>query len=339
MERKTYIMNALEIAGAKAKYDAQVKKILADKVILAWILKYTAAEFMQYGISEIADAIEGEPEISNIPVYPGKAKTEAVTGMPTEDNIPNEGEITYDIRFYAVTKSKKRVKLIINVEAQKKYHPGYDLIPRGIFYCARMLSAQLDTEFTTGFYDDMKKVYSIWICMDTPKKAENTITEYRMEQKKVFGDFKGEARYDLLSVVMVCLGRDEERAEGSRLHHLLATALSEKISVREKEETLHDLYGIKTSVEMKEGMRQMCNLSDLIEERAITRGMEKGLQQGIEKGIERGIEKGIEKGKAEGEQRVNRLVQILIEMSRTDEISKMVSDREYQKKLFKEFGL
>ena len=37
---------------------------------------------------------------------------------------------------------KQRIKLIINVEAQKEFRPGYSLITRGIFYGARILSSQ-----------------------------------------------------------------------------------------------------------------------------------------------------------------------------------------------------
>lgn len=55
----------------------------------------------------------------------------------------------------------------------------------------------------------------------------------------------------------------------------------------------------------------------------------------VEDGIERGIEQGIE----QGEEKVNRLIQMLIEKSRSDEIERAVSDREYQKKLFREFGI
>ncbi|OUP84952.1 hypothetical protein B5F07_06840 [Lachnoclostridium sp. An169] len=42
---------------------------------------------------------------------------------------------------------KRQIKLIINVEAQKDFHPGYSLMTRGIFYGARMISAQKGTEF------------------------------------------------------------------------------------------------------------------------------------------------------------------------------------------------
>ena len=62
----------------------------------------------------------------------------------------------------------------MNVEAQKDYHPGYDLVTRGIFYVARMISAQMDVEFTADDYDGIKKVYSI-------------------QPEKIYGDFQGKA--------------------------------------------------------------------------------------------------------------------------------------------------
>ena len=63
----TYISEALEIAAHKAKYDVEVKNILADKTILAWIMKHCVKEFMDFEIEEIKQCIEGEPEISLIP--------------------------------------------------------------------------------------------------------------------------------------------------------------------------------------------------------------------------------------------------------------------------------
>lgn len=54
---------------------------------------------------------------------------------------------------------------------------------------------------------------------------------------------------------------------------------------------------------------------------------------------EAGEKIGISKGMEQGESRVNRLVQILIANSRTDEIERAVSDKAYQNKLFMEFKL
>ena len=44
-EFKTTLANDIEVADVKAQYDAEVKKILANKEILAWILQYCVDEF------------------------------------------------------------------------------------------------------------------------------------------------------------------------------------------------------------------------------------------------------------------------------------------------------
>ena len=56
-----------------------------------------------------------------------------------------------------IPKSREKIRLIINVEAQKKYYAGYSLTTRGVFYGARMISAQLGTEFEIPEYDKIKR--------------------------------------------------------------------------------------------------------------------------------------------------------------------------------------
>ncbi len=110
MTQKTHLTRSIEAADEKAQYDEYAKRIVADRNILAWIAKYTVQELKEYDIPIIMSCIEGEPEISEVPVYPGgKKKTEAVTGVATEDKVPGEGQIYYDIRFYIVTPDKERI--------------------------------------------------------------------------------------------------------------------------------------------------------------------------------------------------------------------------------------
>ena len=64
------------------------------------------------------------------------------------------------------------MEIIVNVEAQNKYNPGYPLIKRGIYYVSRMLSAQNGVDFKSGEYGKLKKVCSIWICLNAPRAAQ-----------------------------------------------------------------------------------------------------------------------------------------------------------------------
>lgn len=312
MANSTYLFHAIDIAQNKIQYDTEVKKVLSDKGILAWILKYTVKEFESFSIAEIKNCIEGEPEIMTVPVYPGETIPPAITGIKNEDAVPNEGKITYDIRFYVLLPTRQyknntsavkkdvnstpttenRIKLILNIEAQKDYYPGYDLVARAIFYCARMLSAQLDTEFTADYYNDIKKVYSIWICMNSPYYAENTITAYQLEQKNLYGNFHQQTHYDLLSAVMICLS-SRDSSEGNPLHKLLSTLFSNQLSVKEKTTILANDYHLEMTKPVEEGIVKMCNLSDLIEEQGIQQGIQLGVEQGIQAMILDNLEDGL----------------------------------------------
>lgn len=159
------LSKALSAADVKVRYDAQCKRVLSRKEVLAWILKYTTEEFKDLPITEIEGCIEGTPEVSSVKVNLGETN-ETVTGMPNESKVQGEGSIYYDIRFFAfVPRREDRIRLIINVEAQKDYYPGYQIPTRGVFYGARMISSQLGTEFSGSSYDGIKKVYSIWVCL------------------------------------------------------------------------------------------------------------------------------------------------------------------------------
>lgn len=99
-----------------------------------------------------------------------------------------------------------------------------------------------------------------------------------------------------------------------------------------KDERILELDKIVTEVKQSEEW-------EAVQMNILEIGIKKGEEVGIEKGMEKGIEEGRKEGRAEGEERVNRLIQILLEQSRSDEIQRAVSDKEYQKKLFEEFNL
>ncbi len=285
----TFLKASLDSANDKAKYNENVKMILSDRSILAWILKYSAEEYRECSIDEIRSCIEGTPQVAPVSVMPGSTQLDKILGLNTENEIPNEGKVTFDIVFYALRpKTRARTQIFINVEGQKDGSPGYDLVPRGIFYCARIISSQMNAVISAEDYA-VRKVYSIWICMEETRYA-NTIREYRICPRDIYGRYRGRERYDLLSVVMIRLPKNEDAAAGNALHRVLTTALSSRMPPERKEEILEGTYGIPMSYELKEAAAKMCNLADLVEERGIEKGIEKGIEQGIAQGIERGTE-------------------------------------------------
>ena len=210
-------------ANQKAQYDASVKRILASKCILSRILVGTVPEFQNYSYEEAENAIIGSPVISGQRIRPDdRNRTEAVQGLNTESNLPGEGEVTFDIVFTVLTRDGEPQKLYINIEAQKSIHLPYDLVSRSIFYPARLLSEQLDREFTTNSYDKIKKVYSIWICMTSPKKSRkklpaNTIVHYQIKPEIVYPTKNipevSFGRYDLFSTIFINLVSDRNETD------------------------------------------------------------------------------------------------------------------------------
>ena len=294
MQIKTNIAKVVEEVSDKVKYDNEVKKVLSDPQILAWILKYTVREFESFSIKDIMGCIEGEPEVATHNVHSGHY-TEPVEGLSTESAEVTVQKVTYDIRFRVRVPGSGTVGMIINVEAQNKFHESYDLVSRGIFYCARMLSTQVRNEEAAKEYNNLQKVYSIWICLQVPLNSEYTITGYHMNRQDIYGHMKSKAnrRYDLMEMVMICLGRRKNAEKGTELHQLLTTVLSEELTPEEKIKVMKEEYDIVTSVELEGGLAKMCNLSDYIEEK----GIEKGIEQGARGKLEEQVQKKIQKNK------------------------------------------
>ncbi|WP_029066986.1 hypothetical protein [Lachnobacterium bovis] len=281
----------LENASYEVRYDMFVKQILANKDILARILSATIAEYKGYSLEEIKLLIEDDIAIDCQPLEPHTSDVNSyspkIIGMNTESNIPGEGRIVYDIKFSAFIPNKdEKIKLIVNLEAQQKFSTPYDLVTRGILYTCRMISEQLGREFEIGknnSYDDIKKVYSIWICMDTPQDVANSITEFKMTKNSIYGTFKREARYDLQSVIFICLGKAARQTE-NELIGMLDTLLASDIDVRTKEITLSEKYKLNLRETYEGTVDFMCNLSQGILERGRQEGRQEGLLEGRQKG-------------------------------------------------------
>ncbi|MCI8895734.1 MAG: hypothetical protein HFI41_14020, partial [Lachnospiraceae bacterium] len=59
----TYLAQAIAATNEASFYDTNVKYLLADKQILAWILKYAVKEFRDMEIREIISCIGDDIEI------------------------------------------------------------------------------------------------------------------------------------------------------------------------------------------------------------------------------------------------------------------------------------
>ena len=290
----TEIANAVNAAGDKAQYDTRVKRLLAQKSILAHILVKTVDEFKGMKPEDVVKYIEGEPSISVVPVEPGLAnmeKTDAtgqrIVGLNTENAKINEGLVRFDIIFYVrmpsiVGRKNGLSQIIVNIEAQKDEPTEYKILNRAIFYVSRLISSQKERDFVNTNYDDIKQVFSIWICMNMD---DNSLSHIHLTKDELLKPCNWKGNLDLLNIVLIGITNGiPEHDEKYEMHRLIGALLSSELKEQEKLDIIEHEYNIPTSQEFREDVRIMCNLSTGIEERATEKTSEKFILNMYKKG-------------------------------------------------------
>ena len=212
--------------------------------------------------------------------HPDRSKlldgNEQIDCLNSEANAIKDQTVYYDIRFKAyIPNTEEPVQLIINLEIQLNDTPGYPLVTRGFYYCARMISEQYGTIFTGEHYEKLQKVYSIWICPDPAKKRRNGIFRYHTVQDTVLGKpYETLGSYDLMEVVIVNLG-DADKESDLEILDLLNTLFSLSTSSETKKKRLQKDFGIAMTEEFESEVQDMCNLGKALVEQGIEQGVEK----------------------------------------------------------------
>lgn len=271
----TEIANAVNAAGDKAQYDTRVKRLLAQKSILAHILVKTVDEFKGMKPEDVVKYIEGEPSISVVPVEPGLAnmeKTDAtgqrIVGVNTENAEINEGLVRFDIIFYVHMKNGLS-QIIVNIEAQKDEPTEYKILNRAIFYVSRLISSQKERDFVNTNYDDIKQVFSIWICMNMD---DNCLSHIHLTKDEMLKPCNWKGNLDLLNIVLIGITNEiPEHDEKYEMHRLIGALLSSELKEQEKLDIIEHEYNIPISQEFREDVSIMCNLSQGIEDKAIAK--------------------------------------------------------------------
>ena len=284
----TEIANAVNAAGDKAQYDTRVKRLLAQKSILVHILVKTVDEFKGMKPEDVVKYIEGEPSISVVPVEPGLAnmeKTDAtgqrIVGLNTENAEINEGLVRFDIIFYVRMKNGLS-QIIVNIEAQKDEPTEYKILNRAIFYVSRLISSQKERDFVNTNYDDIKQVFSIWICMNMDY---NSLSHIHLTKDEMLKPCTWKGNLDLLNIVLIGITNEiPEHDEKYEMHRLIGALLSSELKEQEKLDIIEHEYNIPISQEFREDVRIMCNLSTGIEEKATEKTSEKFILNMYKKG-------------------------------------------------------
>lgn len=275
----TELKNAVMATDRDAQYDNSAKRLIAHKIVLAWILIRTVEEFKGMEPLEVAALIEGIPYISAVPVEPGLTNAvrfkngKRLVGFNTENQELNEGLVRFDIVFYVRMKDGLS-QIIINVEAQKDEPGEYEILNRAVFYVSRLISSQKERDFENSSYDDIKCVYSIWICMNM---EENTMSHIHLTKEDLIGSYEWKGNLDLLNIIMIGLAKElPEHDETYELHRLLGALLSRELTVDEKLDIIGKEYDIPLEENFRKDMSTMCNLSQGVKEEGIAIGRAEG---------------------------------------------------------------
>ena len=275
----TELKSAVMATDRDAQYDNSAKRLIAHKIILARILVKTVEEFKGMDPLEVAALIEGLPYISAVPVEPGLTNAvhfqngQRLVGFNTENQELNEGLVRFDIVFYVRMKDGLS-QIIINVEAQKDEPGEYEILNRAVFYVSRLISSQKERDFENSSYDDIKCVYSIWICMNM---EENTMSHIHLTKEDMIGSYEWKGNLDLLNIIMIGLAKElPEHDETYELHRLLGALLSRELTVDEKLDIIGKEYDIPLEENFRKDMSTMCNLSQGVKEEGIAIGRAEG---------------------------------------------------------------
>ena len=270
-----------------------------DKSVNCTLVK-TIKEFKGMKANDVVKYIEGEPYVGIVPVEPGSTNAifndnSKIAGLNTENFEINEGLIRFDIIFYVRVPSKsgnnsnnenELSQVIINIEAQKDEPKKYQIINRAVFYISRLVSSQKQRDFINMNYDDIKKVYSIWVCMGM---KENTMCHIHLTKDDLIGKHNWRGNLDLLNIVMIGISDTlPEHDNTYEMHRLLAALFTNTLNAKQKIDIINKEYDIPVESDIEEGVSIMCNLSQGIEEKALEKGRSAGIAEGRVVGIAQG---------------------------------------------------
>ncbi len=213
--------------------------------------------------------------IGSVPIEPGctnfakEQYGQRLIGLNSENTEINEGLIRFDIVFY-VRMRDGLSQIIINIEAQKEEPGDYDILNRGIFYVSRLISSQKERDFENSHYDDIKRVYSIWVCMNM---EENTLSHIHLTKKDLIGHYDWRGKLDLFNIVMIGLAKEiPKQGDIYELHRLLCALLSKKLTAFEELDIIENEYDVSVEENLRKDVSVMCNLSLGVLEEGIEKG-------------------------------------------------------------------
>ena len=259
------------------KYDEACKTYFKYKETLAPILKYAIQELKDLTNEQIIECIDSVSMSDMVPVSDVSAE---IKNENQELSSVIEKTIRYDIHFRMknpkLSTNDFMVYMFIDFEVQNDYrpkNPSYKIENRMIYYMCREISSQLGILTQKTNYDDIRKIYSIWVCSENiPKKLQNTITRYHLARKDIIGCTDNcEVDLDLIEGIVIRRG---DMISDENIFEYLQSVFTSDITTIKKYVDMDKHPQIEKEVAHMEGLGQSI--------------YNKGVRQGIDQGISQG---------------------------------------------------
>lgn len=94
-------------------------------------------------------------------------------------------------------------------------------------------------------------MYSIWIFFEAPERDSDTITEYYIDKKDVYGKTVKSWKYDYISISFIRLSTGKKWNSKNTLINMLDTLFSENLDAESKKKILENEHQMEMTRELK----------------------------------------------------------------------------------------
>ena len=255
-------INKITTSKQTTMYDHLCKMIIGNEEVLSRIIKAAVDEANHLNAEEIRRLIKGV-HIGDLIVNPHFHLVDK------KGFIKDEGMVYYDILCYIDVPQEdgKNIRVYLNVEIQNNPYPGYSIITRGYAYVSRIVSEQWGSEYDDKNYDGMKKVYSLWIMSEAPKRKDGYMNVYETNERIICGTTVEEKEiYDKGVILAIYLNKEHDLNKKYEEHDELLTPLmvllNNVLDYKGKQRIIEE-YGLNTK-KIESEVKDICDLGESI---------------------------------------------------------------------------
>ncbi len=158
--------------------------------------------------------------------------------------------------------------IVVLFEIQSDYNVPYSLLTRGEYGLAREISSQRGKFFTGNKFGEMDKIYAIWICPIAEGMEGHVVAFYRTPFLLMGALDKTNYMKDSYQRSNLILCKVPSGITDPECLLFLDVLLGASRSFEEKCRILEEKFHLPMMIDVTEGMRDMCNLSDQFEVKA-----------------------------------------------------------------------